>query len=126
MTLDDITLENMVWVNEFGEAQVAQDLIRGVTGNPILYEQAQPLGTPMRLTGAWVDRQTGQALRAKAAQPGVAWPVTLDDGRTYSVAFDRRNGVAVELIPVGERTEYAATHPYELALNLIILEDNNA
>ena len=57
---------------------------------------------------------------------GVAWPVTLDDGRTYSVAFDRRNGVAVELIPVGERTEYAATHPYELALNLIILEDNNA
>ena len=51
MTLDDITIENMVWVNEFGEAQVAQELVRGVTGNPILYEQAQPLGTPMRLTG---------------------------------------------------------------------------
>ena len=70
MTLDDITIENMVWVNEFSEAQVAQELVRGVTGNPILYEQAQPLGTPMRLTGAWVDRQTGQALRAKAICEG--------------------------------------------------------
>jgi len=124
MQFDDLTLDNMVWTNEFGTAQVAQALIRGVTGNPILHEQAQPLGQPMRLTGAWVSRQTALALRAKEASAGVSWQVGLDDGRAYAVAFDRREGPAVALTPVGERTEYAATHPYELTLNLIILEES--
>ncbi|MCE7521966.1 hypothetical protein [Alloalcanivorax xenomutans] len=123
MILDDITLENMVWTNEFGEPSVAQEMTRSVTGNPILHEQAQPLGRPMRLTGAWVSRQVGQALCAKEAAAGMTWPITLDDGRTYTVAFDRRNGAAVELIPVGECTEYSPEHPYELTLNFIVLAE---
>lgn len=122
MTLDDITLDNMVWTNEFDEAQVAQELARSVTGNAILHEQALHQGQAMRLTGAWVTRSTGQALRGKEAVAGVSWPLTLDDGRQFEVAFDRRNGAAVVLQPVGEMTEYTSTHPYALTLNLIIVD----
>lgn len=122
MTLDDITLDNMVWTNEFDEAQVAQEMTRSVTGNAILHEQALHQGRSMRLAGDWASRATVQALRAKEAQAGASWPLALDDGRQYTVAFDRRAGAAVVAVPVGEMTEYASTHPYELTLNLIIVD----
>ena len=123
MQIETLTLDNMVWDNEFEQPQVAQELTRNVQGGAVVHEQAQTYGVAMRLTGAWGSRATVLALRALEAQPGQAWSVTLDDGRQFWATFDRRNGAAVVATPIRPSTQPQATDQYELTLQLITLQE---
>jgi len=124
MTLDDLTLtDNLVWLDEFRHNTVEQTRERSLIGGLLIQEGVKQYGRPITLNG-WLDRQTLDALYAKEATPGPGLPLTLPDGRTYTVVFDRSRGIAVEADPIFQYTA-ASTDPdwqYQVTIRLVTVE----
>lgn len=122
MKIDGIEIYNLYWADEFDYEPVVQAQLRAIDGALINFEQAQPVGQTMTLSGAWITRPTVIALQEKRRVAGSVMTVEMDDGRQYSAIFDRSRppSMAVELI------EGAASNPsdsdiYAITLNLQII-----
>lgn len=101
MELDGITLSDaLVWSNEHSYSQVAQTQDRGVTGAIIIQEALKQYGREIDLTGTsesnWISKATLDALYAKEALLDHDMPVTLPDGQTFTVRFNRNGGPAIQ------------------------------
>lgn len=125
MTLDDIDLtDNLVWQNEFAFSSVTQERERSLTGGLLIQEGVKQYGRPIILGPSWLDRATIDALVAKAATPSTLMTLTLDDGRTFTVIFDRAQGSGIDAVPVNPYTlaSQEPTWQYQTTLRLLTVE----
>jgi len=126
MNLAGIEIYNLYWANEFEYEGVAQAQFRGVTGALINFEQAQPTGAKMTLTGAWVKRSVLKQLQTKRHLAGQEHTLTLADGRTFTVIWDRtQQSLEAELIE-GTRTQPTDDDIYAITLHLQIIAETTA
>ena len=104
MTLDGIDLtNNLIWQDEFTYNQVAQQQERSLTGGLIVQSGVKQYGQPVTLVG-WLSRAMLDALRVKEGSGNPVMDLAMDDGREFSVIFNRASGVAVEASPIKETT----------------------
>lgn len=100
LTIDAITLpEDLQWVDEYEWDGVGQSVSRSVTGALLVQEQSKLHGRTITLVGGpdggWVTRAMVDSLKAKAdASPAMA--LTMPDGRTFNVRFNRQDGPPIE------------------------------
>ncbi len=131
ITLDAIVLDgDLIWMDEFQWTPVERSTDFSLTGSPILNEQVKLAGRPItlnskpesqsELAGAnsliWMDRATVKALYTKASTSGLTMTLTLDDGRTFTVAF-REDGFNAK--PVRHIAPHQDTDPYYLSIQLM-------
>lgn len=124
MTLDDLTLtDNLIWPDEFQHNQLAQSVERSLTGGLIVQEGAKQYGRPITLEG-WLSRDDVDALYAKEASASSGMPLTLPDGREFTVIFDRARGRAIEAEPVHPYTQASQTPEwyYQTTIRLLTVE----
>lgn len=124
MTLDDIDItDNLIWQDEFAYNQVAQQQERSLTGGVIVQSGVKQYGQPVTLVG-WLSRAMLDALRAKEGSGNPVMDLTLDDGRAFSVIFNRASGVAVEAAPIKETTHISQDPGawYSATLRLLTVE----
>lgn len=118
ITLDSVYLpEDLSWPDEFDYDAVAQKVTYTEDGTPIVEETARAGGRPITLVGAPISREKLLELQAMAATPLATYPLTLHDGRTFTVMFRRP---AIKAVPVVDFADPAAADLYDLqALNFI-------
>lgn len=120
---DEITLTNAVWQDEFDYEPIAQEQQRTVTGGLVTWEQAQPVGETMTITGVWLSRAQLEAMQAKRLQVNQAHTVELDDGRKFAVIFSRP---AITATPIdGPFTVPSPNDKYDVILHLQIISPIN-
>ena len=124
MKFAGIELYNAAWADEFEYEPVVQAQMRSVTGALIHFEQAQPTGQSMTLTDSWIKRSVLLELQALRLQSNQQHEVELDDGRKFSVIFDRSKtpSLRAELI---EGTPALPTNDdiYSVTLTLQIISE---
>ena len=124
MILDDLTLsDNVLWLDEFRFNQVEQEIERNLIGGLLIGQGVKQCGRPITLD-AWLDRATLDLVYAKEAQTSQGFPLTLPDGRSFTVVFDRSRGLAVEAAPISPNV-YASNIPdksYRVTLRLVTVE----
>ncbi|MCH8530365.1 MAG: hypothetical protein LAT65_05895 [Saccharospirillum sp.] len=124
MTLDDITLPDLIWLDEFDYNQMAQEQERSLTGGLLLQEGAKQYGRPITLSEGWLTRESVNLLYTLEAQPSEPVLLTLPDGREFYVVLDRTRGPAIEARPVRRYTQ-AANEPgwqYATTIRLLTVE----
>lgn len=124
MTLDEIDItDNLIWQDEFAYNQVAQQQERSLTGGLIVQSGVKQYGQPVTLVG-WLSRAMLDALRAKEGGGNPVMDLALDDGRAFSVIFNRASGVAVEAEPIKETTHISQDPGawYSATLRLLTVE----
>ncbi len=104
ITLDSIQLPgDLHWSDEIW-SPVQQERKQSLTGSLLVEEDSVLAGRPITLEGsetaAWVSRQIVLDLLALAETPGMEMTLTLEDGRTFTVMFNREHGQPVEAEPV--------------------------
>lgn len=123
ITLDAIILpEDLNWSDEFQWSPVARSTDYSLTGALIVEESLKQAGRPITLEAksefrgpVWIDRDTVDALYAKAAVPGTQMTLTLSDSRTFTVMF-KDDGV--KATPVYHVMPHDDADPYYLTLSL--------
>lgn len=119
MQLDTLTL-NGYWSNEFDYEPVAQEQARSVTGALVTWERAQPMGAPVTLADCWMPRADLLTLQSKRQAAASPMTLTLDDGRQFTVLFDRGQK-SIEATPIdGPFTVPASTDRYNVTLHLLM------
>lgn len=112
----------MLWVDEFDWTPVATEQRWGTNGAQHLHIGVRQAGRPITLRGdenaGWIRRGTLDALRAMAAEPGVAYVLELADGREFAVMF-APDAPIDETRPVGRPELPTADNPYVTTLRLI-------
>ena len=103
ITLDAVTLPaDLTWTDEFDWSPLEQTASYTLTGALVLETGQRQAGRAITLAGselsAWADRQTVAALYAKLTASG-PMTLTLNDGRTFQVAF-RHGDTPVAARPV--------------------------
>jgi len=125
MTLDDLTLtDNLVWQNEYAFTAIEQTAERSLTGGLIVQEGQKQFGRPIRLNLGWLPRVDLDALKAKENQASEPMQLTMPDGRSFWVIFDRTTGTAIQATPVNDYTD-ASTDPtwkYQVTVNFLTVE----
>jgi hypothetical protein len=122
--LDDITLpEDLIWTDEFDWTPVQQAKTYTLTGALILETGTKQAGRPIALVGgdeaAWITRATLKTLQAKLTTTA-AMTLTLNDGRTFSVAFNHEDK-PIDARPVIDYSTPSDDDFYTLTLKLIAL-----
>lgn len=124
ITLDDITLPmDLHWEDEFDWTPVAQETGYTLAGALEIQVGTMQAGRPITLAGgeakAWTTRATVLLLQAKAATAGATMTLTLNDARTFTVAFRHGDGQPVEARPIIPYNTPAAGDYYALTLRLM-------
>lgn len=104
ITLDTVTLPgDLLWVDEFDWTPVEFSTRYTLDGALVIEQGTRQAGRPITLAGAddrgWITRQTLEALYALAQSPSAGMPLTLADGRTFTVVF-RHDATPIEAAPV--------------------------
>ena len=118
------------WSDEFaaGSDLVGQEERVTITGALVIQASAQQAGRRMTLVGGqdgsdyWgaITRAEVEALRVLAADPGAVYRVTLPDGREFDAVF-RRDGAAVEAVPIAVRTPMESADLYIPTIRLTLV-----
>ena len=124
ITLGTITLpQDLHWSDEFDWTPVAQGVEYTLAGALAIETVVMQAGRPITLEGgedrAWASRTTVLALQAKAALPGETMTLTLNDARTFTVAFRHGDGAPVEARPIVPYNTPAAGDWYAITLRLM-------
>ncbi|PTY38550.1 hypothetical protein BGP77_11420 [Saccharospirillum sp. MSK14-1] len=122
MTLDDIDITNLLWTDQYLWSSVQQESERSLTGGLIVQEGAKQYGQPITLTNSWLPKSAIEALKLKEAQPALEMALTLDDGTTHAVIFNRSQGAGVEARPVFPSTNAPSDWQYETTIRLLTIE----
>ena len=123
MLLDTLTLsDNFVWVNEFDWSPVAQESERSLTGALVVNESLMSFGRPIVLgdgENSWLTLAEVKALYALSEQMGKKMPLTLPDGRSFTVIFDRADGPPIEAQQVLPLSAPSDDHNYAVVIRLL-------
>ena len=124
ITLDTVTLpSDLLWEDETDWTPVAQSTEYTLAGALAIETGVMQAGRPITLVGgedrAWASRTTVLALMALAAVPGETMTLTLNDARTFTVAFRHGDGQPVEARPIVPYNTPAAGDYYALTLRLM-------
>lgn len=113
--------DDLLWVDEYSWAAVAQRGEYTLTGALVLDAQAKQSGRPITLTGGetagWMTRSTVDALVLAAAIPGQQFTLTLR-GVAYTVVFDHE-ATPIEVDPVFDVSDPTSTDFYTATLRFI-------
>ncbi len=132
MQLGTLTLpDNFVWMNEFDWSAVAQEVERSLTGSLVVSESQKTYGRPIVLgdgENSWLTLSKVNALFALSAVAGQKLALTLPDGRTYTVIFDRADGAPIEAQPLFPLTVPSSApsdgHFYSVVIRLMTVAAN--
>ena len=121
-TLDATVIpRGMVWIDEFDWTPVEKTTGYSLTGALLVDVATKQAGRPITLSAqddaGWIARSALQQLRALAADPLATYPLTLADGRAYTVMF--AGDQPTQAVPVARPELPADTHPYVATVRLI-------
>lgn len=123
MQLDTVTLpDDFLWVNEFGWSPVVQHTERSLTGALVVHEAQQSYGRSIVLGDgehSWLFRDQLEALFLLSAQSNRRMSLTLPDGRTFTVIFDRSDGGALEAYPIAPTAQPSGQDYYGVVIRLL-------
>lgn len=123
LLLDSIELDDQFeWVDEFEWDAVAQEQDRSLAGNLLVQEGLKVHGRPITLRangGVWTPLSTVRSLEVLRDQVGRVMPLTLPDGRIYSVIFNRADGPPLEATPIERLVNPGPDEPYDVSIRLI-------
>jgi len=111
----------LIWVDEYDWTPVARAQEYSLTGALIVDQAVRQAGRPITLQGVddhgWTRRDTLQQLWDLVATAGGPLPLTLADGRTFSVRFAPDDPIRAEQ---RVRAELPPAHfPYIVTLRLV-------
>lgn len=124
ITLGGIELpDDLIWINEFNETAVVDDLIYSVTGKLIRTSGVKQAGISMILTGsydsAWIDRGNLKDLHT-LQENNIKMQLILHDTRFFNVIFDyMKKGINAK--PIVDFNDPDDTDEYQLSIPLIQL-----
>lgn len=111
----------LVWADEHDWAEAEQSTEYSITGALLVDAQAKDGGRPITLQAeddaGWMRRDTLAQLRALANVPGATYPLTLADGRTFTVLF--APGQPITAHPIGRPELPGSNHPYVATVRLL-------
>lgn len=119
ITLDSITLPDMIWSDEFSWRPVVQRTERTLTGKLVVEEAALHKGRPITLSDTWITRSTLQQLQILASAPANTHTLTLQ-GQAYTVAW-RHSEQALTAEPIKPVTDPDGDDLYSLTLRLMVV-----
>lgn len=123
MMLDSVQLDDQFeWVDEFDWDAVAQTQERSVTGVLLVQEGQKVHGRPITLQsngGVWTPLSVVRQLEVLRDQLGRVMPITLPDGREFSVIFDRTNGPPLTAKQLWRTANPGPDELYDVSLRLI-------
>ena len=123
MQLDTLVLpDDFLWVNEFGWSPVAHRTERSLTGALVVHEAQQSYGRSIVLGDgehSWLARDQLEALFLLSAQSNRRMSLTLPDGRTFTVIFDRSDGGALEAYPIAPTVHPSGQDYYGVVIRLL-------
>ncbi|MTI11888.1 hypothetical protein [Sansalvadorimonas verongulae] len=126
MQLDTLTLpDNFIWVNEFDWSPVAQTTERSLTGALVVSESQKSYGRSIVLgdgENSWLTRAQVEALFILSEQPAHIMPLTLPDGRSFTVIFDRSEGHPIEAQQILPISSPADTDLYGVTLRFLTVQ----
>ena len=116
--------EQSCWSDEYQWDPVAQATDIALNGALVIQEAAQLAGRPITLTtdegGDWMKRSDLDALMALANMAGGQYTLTLNDARTFTVAFRRSSGTpAVKAVPVFATNSSDAVDLFAVTINFM-------
>ena len=114
--------EQLEWVDEFDWSPVAQQHDRALSGGLIIQQGSLLYGRPITLKsngGCWFPLHVVRALEVLRDLPGRVMPLTLPDGRQFSVVFDHSTGKPLQARPVWRQVNPGDDHDYEIELYLL-------
>ena len=125
MQLDSLTLpDNFIWVNEFDWSPVAQSTERSLTGALIVSESQKIYGRSIVLgdgENSWLTLAELNALFALSEQLAHKMPLTLTDGRSFTVIFDRSDSSPIEAIPLFPHSNPSHEDIYAVVIRLLTM-----
>lgn len=110
------------WTDEYGWSPIEQTQERTLSGKLIIQQGVKVHGRPITLAsngGAWTPLSVVRQLEALRDQTGLVMPLTLPDGRTFSVVFNYEGGPPLEAVQVHRRVNPPPDYPYNVTLRLI-------
>lgn len=126
MQLDSLTLDDQFeWTDEFDWATVAQETERSLGGQLLVQGGHKIHGRPITLAsngGVWTELETVRALEVLRDQFGRVMPLSLPDGRTFSVIFNHEGGAPLQCIALERQVNPSPTALYEITIRLITVE----
>ena len=104
-----IFTDELVWLDEFAWNPVQQSKKRAIGGTLIIQEKKYSDGRPITLVGddkVWESRAVIQALHTASMLENQTFTLTLFDGSTKTVMFDKENNpVDVAALFTGQDTQ---------------------
>ena len=126
MQLDTLTLpDDFLWVNEFDWSPVAQSVDRSLTGALMVFESEKAYGRSIVLgdgENSWLTRAQLDLLFTLSENLTHKMPLTLADGRSFTVVFDRSEGSPIEALPILPSTAPSPTDFYAVTLRLLTVQ----
>ena len=122
MTLDNIDITNLVWIDQFSWSSVEQAAERSITGGLIVQEGQKQFGRPVTLSRSWLPKSTVESLKALEEIPKLTMTLVMDDATEYSVIFNRANSAAITATPVFDHTNAPSDWQYETTIRLLTVE----
>ena len=123
MQLDTLTLpDNFLWMNEYSWNPVSQSTNRSLTGALIVSEAEKQYGQSIILgdgENSWMTLGELRPLHELSKVINKTMVLTLDDGRSFNVIFDRRDGVPLSVEPVFPLANPADEHLYAVTIRLL-------
>jgi hypothetical protein len=113
--------ESLEWVDEYSWSNVKQDVKATIGGGLVISESVVSAGRPITLIGGesvWIDKTTLDALMLLVNIVGKVYTLTMPDGRTFQVVFNRESQ-AVIAKPVFRQITQSADAKYTITLNLM-------
>jgi hypothetical protein len=111
------------WTDEFSWSPVKSSAEHSITGALIVDQGVRLAGRPITLEasdeGGWKDMTRDRViqLRALTAQAGLTFPLTLADGRSFTVIF-RPGEEPFDARPLADRENPPTDWPYIITLRL--------
>ncbi len=125
-TLDTIQIPaGCAWTDEYTWSPVQTSEERSLTGALIIDVGTRIKGRPITLEATdnrgWhgMTKTVVDALMALAAVPGETYPLTLADGRAFTVAFRSADGQPITARPLVDRETPPADWPYITTIRLM-------
>jgi len=123
MMLDSVELDDQFeWTDEFDWDAIAQEQERSVSGALLIQEGVKLYGRPITLKsngGVWTKLSVVRSLEVLRDIPNKVMDLTMPDGRSFSVIFNRIDGAPLEATPLERRVAPSDDMLYEITLRLI-------
>ncbi len=126
MQLDSLELDDQFeWVDEFDWSVVEQESERSLGGQLLVQGGHKIYGRPITLAsngGVWTTLETVRALEVLRDQFGRIMPLTLPDGREFSVIFNHEAGAPLQCVPIERKVNPSLDALYEITVRLLTVE----